>query len=402
MKDLPSNAPEAFCLLSWIAKKIDTEIEENRPFQEEIDYFSKMFNFLCEGKLNLWLNAKASPRDVASIRSVYLRVLWEAPISLWPNYLYIFGLTYPSALPLWVPWLREEARTNPNGKEIRDFFRNHPSRWDTVDSIKVEEVDTLVYKRNEFLALKLAELVPDTEVSQVCLDPSCSTCHTPMPQETLFPRDTLDDPPTFSVVDDRHISTLFPQKALCDPPRSCIIDESVITCLVSFAHRFRSYDPTDLLRDGGPVYDILNEVNHYLRLNQNNTEESLLLKIQETEKELIAVCMTYLKWWHTNPSLEAQLLEVGSSKNPARHYYRASFAVNARMPATVPLWFNAQPLYLYAEFTDYAVTFSFQHCDGTRQSITLAWTEVPSYKDKILFSYHIANPKAPRVLARVD
>lgn len=367
-------------LLFRIANKIDRAIENDTrsAFQTGIDCFSEMFGFLCEYKLDLWSSGKASPMDLASIRSVYLLVLRENPISRWPDYLYIFHLAYPAALSLWISWLQEEIRTNPDREQILFIFLQNqiPGK---------DQANTLLQKRNEFLARTLEQLVYDMEIpmnSPASPGTFCSgaCCQSPMPCCTQ----------------QKYIEVVYPD-ARCDPPTSSVIDKSVITCLVNFAQCFRSYDPTNLLRYGGPVYNVLDEFNNYLRLNSN---KEILCTIQQTERELIDVCMRYLKSWEANLLLEAQLLEVGSLNSPARHFYRACFAVNARRPATIQSS-GVQALYLYAEITDYAVTFFFKLPTATRwQSITLVWAEVPYYQDKIVFADYNVNPKAPLVLER--
>jgi hypothetical protein len=351
MKDLPRRAafshpldPGYINLLSYMAIQIDTAIEQGELsiLDAGIDCFSKLLDFICQGKPGLWIDGRARLSDVAPTRTMYIQVLRGSPISFWPNYLYIFNLAYPSASPLWIFWLEEEVRTNPGKQWLGEIFLRHLSRGNEcrIHSWHV---------RNEFLTRTLRQLVYSC----------CSfTC--------------------------RFIST----GALCDPPTISILDEFLITCLGYYARTFRSYDPTKLLRDGGPVYAILNEVNNYLRLN-NNADGDVMCAIKRTRDELINVCMTYLKLWEAIPLLEAQLLEVQSVNDPARHYYRTSFAVNALRPATVASWRGGQALYLFAESNDETMKFFFQRPSSTRlQSITLLWADIPYYEDEMAFDCH--------------
>jgi hypothetical protein len=331
--------------LTAMAILINKVIEQDSRsiLDRRMECFSALLNFACAGKLDLWVEGKASPSDLAVIRSMYLEVLRRSSRSLWPNFLYIFNLAYKSVVPFWISWLKEEIGSNPEREKIQLEQANN-------DESKGND---LLHQRNEFITRALGT----------------------------------------------HIQAIFPD-ALCDPPTASILDEQVITRLSDQARTIRSYDPTKLLRDGGPVYDILNEVDKYLRLN-NDMEESLLLVIILTANELIDVCMTYLRLWETNHLLEAQLLEVHSVNGPARHYYRTCFAVNALRPATIPLWNGIRVLYLYAECTDDKVTFVFQNPSSTQQHIIVSsWHEVPYYTRKIWFEVHNANPKAPRVLTR--
>jgi hypothetical protein len=209
------------------------------------------------------IDGGASSSEVAPIRSMYVQ---GSPISLWPNYLYIFNLAYSSALPFWIAWLQEEARLNPQWEQIQEIFLRYqkPGNEQANDGNKRHG---LWHKRNEFLTRTLGQL--DFLGSCCC----CSlTCQSPMPYT--------------------HINAIFPD-APCDPPTASIPDELVITSLSHYAQLFQSHNPTKLLRDGGLVYDVLNEVSKYLRLNKD-IQESLLRAIKLTVIELVNVCMTYL------------------------------------------------------------------------------------------------------------
>lgn len=97
--------------------------------------------------------------------------------------------------------------------------------------------------------------------------------------------------------------------SLCDPPFCSIKNEQVIDCLVYYSLHYRSRDPSTLLRTGGLAYEILNEINTFVRSNLG-LEEGLLRAIIDTENELTSVCVDYLNRWETYPGLRAQLHEV--------------------------------------------------------------------------------------------
>jgi hypothetical protein len=156
MEDKPLEAvrpsdPSCVQLLSDMAVQINTAIEQNSPsiFEVGLYCFIKVLNFICQGIPDLFLVEQAEASDIAPIRAMYLQVFLSIPVSLWPNYLYIFGLAYPSVLSLWITWLREETRINREREKIHQTFELYlSSEW---------QGNGLAYERNQFLVFAMAQ-----------------------------------------------------------------------------------------------------------------------------------------------------------------------------------------------------------------------------------------------------
>jgi hypothetical protein len=179
--------------------------------------------------------------------------------------------------------------------------------------------------------------------------------------------------------------------SLCDPPLCSITNQQVIDLLAYNTLRYRSRDLSTLLR-GGIAYKILNEVNAFFRLDLH-VEDGLLRAIKDTEIELTRVCVDYLDRWETYPGLRAQLPEVESEHDPARHYYQTCFAVNCRGEATL-LYCGTQGIraqYQYYVPHDHNVEFIF-YLQPTlrRHTMTLSWAQVPYYTERFVFGFRNA------------
>lgn len=161
MKDLPLQAaspsdPGCVELLSNMAVQINTAIEQNSlsTFNVGIDCFTKVLNFICQGIPDLFLLQQAKASDIAPIRAMYLQVFLRVPVSLWPDYLYIFGRAYSSVSSLWTTWLREEAGINPEKEQIHQIFGQYLTAGKICNVLAHRE---LLHERDMFLIQAMAE-----------------------------------------------------------------------------------------------------------------------------------------------------------------------------------------------------------------------------------------------------
>jgi hypothetical protein len=155
--------------------------------------------------------------------------------------------------------------------------------------------------------------------------------------------------------------------------------------------------PAILLR----AYEILNEINTFLRLNHTDGEP--LHEVMEIEKEF--------NLWETDPALRAQILEAESMDSPVQHYYQTWFAVNCRYPAILS---STRAHHLFSVLSDHVVTFDFLYyvpCDHVvtfvfqselrRHHITLPWTELPYHTRWFVFCFqNVIPPPLPRIVGR--
>jgi hypothetical protein len=142
--------PSCVELLAHMASQINTAIEENSLsiFNDGMDCFTKVLNFICQGAPDLFLVQRAKASDIAPIRAMYLQVFFGIPVSLWPNYLYIFIRAYSSSL--WVTWLREETAIHPERQQIHQIFKQYLSAG-KVCNVLVHSDNDLLHERSKFL-----------------------------------------------------------------------------------------------------------------------------------------------------------------------------------------------------------------------------------------------------------
>jgi hypothetical protein len=105
------------------------------------------------------------------------------------------------------------------------------------------------------------------------------------------------------------------------------------------------------------------------------------------EKELISICIDYLRRWNEDPILSAQLRDVNSPTHPAWHFYKTLFSINMSELVSIPSKVCRPVSFHHSEHKDTVTFFIRGLTDIEREFVIVPGHDLPRY-DNYLHLQH--------------